>query len=471
VRARGLLLEDELRELVRTAGVARVDPVLRYLGWDGRGGSTLQVAADEAGITRERVRQLAAKVADRLGPHTFAPVLDRAVACFSTPLRPLEQVERTLLASGITGSSFRAEGVIRAAELLRGPVSLRVAELDGDRVLVDERTERAIHTIRRLADKACRRWTVMSLLDLEAQYRERGGRVDLDLRRVVERVPGFSWLDEASGWFWIHKRRSRLLNQIRKILAVAGKIALGELRAGIARHHRMQGFAPPKHVLAALCCAVGYRVEGETVIADPPLDWVEVLADVEKTMVGVLQEAGGVMGRDEFERRCVAADMNRNTFYQYLSYSPIVARYAPGVYGLRGIEVQPGVVEGLRRAPRRGDVLQDYGWTGDAKIWLGYRLSENTVASGVVSIPANMRRFVDGEYVLEGEGGERLGRLRCRESSAWGLGPLIARRGLEAGDFLMLTLDQRAHVARVGYGTEAPWEDEHGDGSRPLMLK
>src|SRR5437870_4413789 len=51
-------LEDELSDFLRIAGTSsRSDRqrqiVARRLGWDGAGGCTLEVAGDEAGLTRE----------------------------------------------------------------------------------------------------------------------------------------------------------------------------------------------------------------------------------------------------------------------------------------------------------------------------------------------------------------------------------------------------------------------------------
>lgn len=74
------------------------------------------------------------------------------------------------------------------------------------------------------------------------------------VRQVLEHEYVPRWLDTPGGWFWIPGvPQNRLLSTVRKILAVAGSTEIGELRRGIARHHRMQGFAPPPDVLLELC--------------------------------------------------------------------------------------------------------------------------------------------------------------------------------------------------------------------------
>lgn len=162
---------------------------------------------------------------------------------------------------------------------------------------------------------------------------------------------GFEWLDEEGGWFWISTvTRNRLLYQIEKVMAVAERIHVAELRAGVSRHWRVKGFAPPKRVLLELCTQVpGYRVDGEFINDDPPLDYREILGEVEETMARILMEEGPLLTGKDFEAKCVAAGMNQSTFYVYLGYSPIIARYARGVYGLRGADIPPVSLKALCR--------------------------------------------------------------------------------------------------------------------------
>ena len=59
-----LTLEEELADMMASRLVGHADRthliVARYLGWDGRGGATLQAVGDEFGMSRERVRQICA---------------------------------------------------------------------------------------------------------------------------------------------------------------------------------------------------------------------------------------------------------------------------------------------------------------------------------------------------------------------------------------------------------------------------
>jgi len=112
-------------------------------------------------------------------------------------------------------------------------------------------------------------------------------------------------------------------------------------------------------------------------------------------------------------------------------------------------------------APKRQHrkVLADYGWTPEGQIWLAYRLSEATILTGVVSVPAAMRDFVAGEFALKSQDGEGMGILVAKESTAWGLGPFFSRRGGEAGDYLLISLDLKMREANLCLGTADLVED------------
>ena len=248
--------------------------------------------------------------------------------------------------------------------------------------------------------------------------------------------------------------RNRLLNRINKVLSVSPRINVAELRAGVARDRiECRVFVPPQRVLLELCRqADGYLVDGGTVRTSSPVAWGNTLSETEQILLLALEENGSVMQRKELEELCIGLGMNRSTFSVYLGHSPIIARYAPGVYGLRGAAVEPGLVESLISPRQRGKVLKDYGWTTDGRVWLGFQLSEAMISSGVFTAPAAMKTFVSGEFPLKVEDGSPIGTAVVQESGAWGLGPFFRRRGGEPGDHLILVFDLAAREAVVHIG-------------------
>ncbi len=373
-------------------------------------------------------------------------------------------MENVFLTERLTKVSFKLQGVINAAEAAGRKCPFIIENVDGQSYVIAQEVKGIIKQILQLARKAISHWGVATIEDVAAEVSGFIGKpiTSKFVVAVVSAQPSFAWLDETSGWFWFNSTaRNALLNQIEKILSVCKRIHVTELRSGVSRNHRREGFAPPQRVLLALCGQAGtYKVEGNLIWADPPLDFSEILAETEKTFVSVFRKIGPLVEFHKLEDECLRQGMNHASFWMNLTNSPIISRFARCVYGLRGTEVSPGQAEAVAVQFRKTRVLSDYGWTKDGKIFLSYKLSSGTLANGIVSVPAGMKKHLSGAYELHVAEGVPIGRLVVKDSQAWGLGPLFRRRGGDPGDSLRIMFDLNSKVAEVELGQSSVDEDD-----------
>jgi hypothetical protein len=314
----------------------------RYYGFDGRGGGSLQTVGNEIGLTRERVRQIVTAASESLSTRpAVSPTLDRTIA-FVVERMPAAagEIEAELRSQRLTSGLFRLEGVIKAAELLGRRLPFSITDVREER-LVHARDIPSVDRIVRIARRVISRWGLATLSNVVAEVRKvESGVCD---RKLVESalacLGDFHWLEQSGGWFWLSDNRNNpVLNRIRRILSVANPIDISELRAGIARDYRMKGLSRPKSVLLEFCRQTpGLYVNDETVKAKPGVDSDEVLTQTERDIVHILSEHGGTMATSEFKSVCVGMGVNRQTFYHNLVISPIISRYAGGLYGLIGL--------------------------------------------------------------------------------------------------------------------------------------
>jgi len=136
----------------------------------------------------------------------------------------------------------------------------------------------------------------------------------------------------------------------------------------------------------------------------------------------------------------------------YLSNSPVLAKYAPLVYGIRGLKIMPGEIEDLKKDHKPKKVLKDYGWTEDGKIWIAHEISDSMLRMGNVSIPASMKPYIEDNYSLKTADNVLIGELRVEKSAGWGLKGFFNRRGGEVGDFLVIELNNINNEGRVYLG-------------------
>ena len=442
-----------------------------WLGLDRPAPPTLQRVGDVVGVTRERVRQIVTRAGEKLR----AANLD---------MRKLRAAIRTLEDAGVLPESAALEllrkinlvkgktrvgGILRAAEVFGVPTTLRL-EVLGERKFVGVSVGLAVlKSIQQAGRRAVTRWGCSTLEDVSAVVTGCGRiSVTVDLvREVVSTLAGFRWLDEDTGWFWLEDvPRNRLLNKIDKILAVSTKVELTALRAGIARHYRMEGFSPPSRVLRAFCeqlddCeVVGGRIVVDTRRRLP----TDELSEHEQAMLEVFREHGPVLSHAEVRQRCVDASLNDTTTVIYLGNSPIVRRVAVGVYTLVGAAVSPGEVEAVAKTikqSRRGTIIYDYGWEPDGSgVWVTYKLSAGMLRGGVLSVPAGIKMYITADsYELRGRDSAQIGTIGIGDGTMWGYLPFFRRRGGDVGDYMRVRFrlsDRTVHAET----SEEAFEDE-----------
>ena len=461
-----LTLEHELIDIFGSTPYERNRQILvGYYGWEDGRQHTLTEIGTQFGITRERVRQVCAKLTKkRKGiKKILAPVMDRALAMIERRLPcSAAKLEAELATKGLTSVSMPLESIAKGAKLLDRPVAFKIVKLDGGKLAV---RAQQIAVVSAAVDMAKKDVYFHGLATTEQIDRVTSKKFpDISepklVRQILQLIDGFSWLDERSGWFRIKTiSKHGLPKAIDKILSVAGDVTVARMREAMSRNRRLWKEPPPEKVLLEFCRQMpGVRVHGSRIISDSPRDWKEILTGVEATLVRVLSEHGPVMERGAMEDLCVAGGMNRFSFHAFVSWSPVIAQFGHSIYGLLGAEVTGSEIKALlaqRRAKRLTHrVLDDHGWTDDGKVWLAYRLSKAASTYAVITIPAALKKVVQGRFELLGTDAEPIGTLATKDGRAWGLGALMRQRDAQVGDYVVVTLDLQQRTAIVTLGED-----------------
>jgi hypothetical protein len=426
-------------------------------------------------MTRERTRQICAKLVRRRGAAAIvAPVTDRCLAWLAGRLpAPVERLEAALRVDGFTRVGLGLDHVAVAAKLLGRATPLRIARVGTGRLAVGLEQLSAVPAI---VEAATKEVFYHGLTTIRAIYEIVVGRFPDGVNEplvleTLQLVDSFQWLDRGAGWFRLASiTRHGLPRTIDKILAVAGRLSVAELREAVGRNRRMWKAAPPACVLLEFCRQIpGVRIDGDQVISDPPRDWRRTLAGVELRLVEILQQQGPVMERGVLEDLCLASGINRFSFHAFIACSPVIAQFGHSVYGLRGARVDAEAVRSLlaqrraERAPTR--VLHDYGHSADGRIWLRYQLSKAASTYAVITVPAALRQVIQGRFRLLDTDRRPVGTLAAKEGRAWGLGAYLRRHGVQVDDQVTVTFDPQFHDAVVAIahpaeqaapGTSAP---------------
>lgn len=469
-------LEEALARLV--AGVVRREhfrPLLRRLGWDGAGGCTLEEAASELGLTRERVRQIEVKLLRKLtGVRRFSQ-LDAALSVLrqvaSDPLLdPANELER----NGTVASRFLPYGVLKAAFAFGRAVELD-AKMGSSALKVSASpSERAVHRALASLRTSGNVGTIQTVLSRLAD--EEGVQIPEDraiaLLGLSERIV---WLDQGRTWLWHRASHggSRYLNYARKILAVSPVISLEALRDGVFRHYRTRTHPLPRLVFEELLRVGGLEVRDGKVLSEPG-DPAHKLEGSDALLASLLAGLGGVAHLSELLKPWQAAGYTTVTLTMGLGNAPFIERLAPGIYGLRGQRVDPARVAALRKAPRERAAVKDWGWTQDGVLWLAQSTTVALLTSKVIHFPVAIRRVLTPtRFALWGVDGERFGTLVVGEDGlAWGLGQYFRHHAPEEGEVLLIVFSPASATAVVQVGGKdllALYQEGLGLGPGPLL--
>lgn len=461
-------LEEELSALLDSIVAPKTHErdkkfILKYYGWDGKGGKTLESIGNEYGVTRERVRQVCDEFLKRLERNGIKnkiqlPLVTKTIQFVKSNLPTMaDEIEQKLIKEGITKTKFHLDGLKSLSNLLGIKIPFNILTLKNKRLVVSPKGVKISKSIIPYANKIITSSGVCTISDVTSYVEDTAGQSMSHnfVTSILCLRKDFKWLDQDNGWFWFASTpRNRLVNLIEKILSVAPCISISEMRQGIGRDVRMNGFSPSSHVLLEFCRQIPWcNVENKYITATSQLEWKDLFkGTIEGIMCSILQTNGMVMTRTSFQNECLKHGINRNSFYKYLCYSPIITKFKDSVYGIRGAKIPPGIIESIYVRPKPKKVIQDYGWTVEGHIWITFILSEAILETGICGIPSAMKNYLQGLYTLKTIDGAIISNLTVKNNNAWGLKKLFERRGGEIDDHLALKFNPANHTVKAYIG-------------------
>lgn len=465
-----LRLEELLPQIVQTfikLGDKHRDALLRRLGWLGEKPITLQEAGDLLGVSRERIRQIEAKLIRKIPSEgLYAPAVNRAVQAMAkaAPLG-VTQVPALLRESGLTVQSFSAESLISAADILGIEHNLEI-QGGGEEEFVYAGTQAAtpkkiVAMARRMSGAA----GAVKISDLCGRLESEGFPTPVEsASSILQGTAKVRFVGDDWVWFPDNPaKRSRLRNLTRRMLSVVAPIHVGKLREGVKReafyiNSVKDGWpltVPPEDVLKRY-----YAEHREFTITDSglvdtvePLDYRTELVGVDQMLIDVIRSVPtGVLDRSSFREAAVRRGAGAASFDQALTYSAVIERVDNNVWAARGVQLDPNAVEACLEANARRPQerrVTDFGWTSLGEAWFSAVVPSNY--NVVLGIPAEIRRFLaDGRFAEVGDTNVTIG--VSKDGTSYGYGPILRRLGAEEGDLMVATFDIAKGTVTVRIG-------------------
>lgn len=454
----GVPLDEALRRYVAAlsgATGARLEALLKRIGWGERPACTLLHAGESIGVTRERMRQLEADLRKKAARNPiFVEALERALSLLERERRSEPAVTaRELADRGITTAAFLPENVLAAARLfgrVEAPEAVSIAR-------AREASLKRARGLLRLAARIAHGGGVANVGRVVAE----AAKLDPTLtapfvRSVLAASPEIRFLDES--WFFVDEPQraggNRLMRALRAMLSITPVLDLPRIHAGVERAYQYSSVeCPPAAIVTELLRAhPAFTLRGGEVVSKEALDPDVELTPLEKVFVQVFRAApGGLMRTTALMRACAARGMSRYLFWMTASSSPILDRFARAAWSLRGAPVTREATDALERDARRGKAFVAFGRSHGGRPWIetpvrGPRLRrfprELEAALGGAAFVVSARQGAD----------TRLGSIRMSPcGSPSGIQPILRRLGSpERGNLrLVFDLERRTAIASV----------------------
>jgi hypothetical protein len=439
--------------------------IASYYGF-GQAPVSLAVAARQACLTKQRVDQLCKAVslhrAFLLRPgspaNVAAELIKKMIPCCEDVL------ESKFLDESIIHQGTKVEGVLKLLKVLLEDFEFRPQDFGRVQLLVRADSKLSIASIVQTARNASQRHGATCIQDIVAEVGDRHAPIGENIvNEILKTQEDILWLGSERTWLSLMSpidTRNPFLRRLSQVLSVAPRVHIVELRNAMRRDYRYGARVPPKRILWELCKHIPIcRVEQNYITANRASQLPSGLSGDLSIIVGFLRSNGPLCTFKQLDEFASGAGISRPSLMRHLSHSVPIRRYAREIYGLVGSDVTPGSIEVLTRPKKKQRVLLDHGWTKDRKVWVSYRLSNSTIASGVVALPAAKLEFIRQEYRLRDALGGMVGVLRVSHSSVFGLRPLFSRRGAEPGDYLVLQIPLSDTDASATFCDEAQLED------------
>jgi len=435
-------------------------------------------------LTRERIRQVQAKMSERAAWVKFiTPTIDSLeqaiAAAVPITVKQFDNDHRDLL-----GEQLSVESAIRFAREILGRGIGKLADLpsgpvgdDFQNILVDSNealsSARAIREAARKMIRSCGAAHILFVTGAASEIVRHGITVD-ETRKTVMYLKNFEWLAEDANWFWLgHELPNRALTVVRKMLAVAGrKIDVDVLHSGVCRSRRVlydeDRDAPyPIEVPWPVLREMLTRTPWLVTIQKNDFQLVEdispetVLPSNELPIYNMMKEHGGILAANVLLNRLVKTGrMGSIGLQMALSRSAAFHQHEFGIHAITGY---PFNHDALRRAQELVGGVRPNGATTDENGWVNFdqTLTQYQFVHLSFDLPTGVSRVIPpGEYKLQGvlSGSVIFGKTPSAPTRITRLTSALKRVGCKPGDEIHFRVhgQEKIMVISISSGDETP---------------
>ena len=181
-------------------------------------------------------------------------------------------------------------------------------------------------------------------------------------------------------------------------------------------------------------------------------------------MVDVLKSTPHqVMDRRTLSEACAEAGLNSSTVSIWMTFAEWMENIAPNVWGLRGSNPHPAVVEQIRADAKARSAFEvrrrEFSWAADGTLEVTADITAAFLGSGTLTFDSASHRAVAGKKFKMIYEGVEVGAIKVGDEHcwSWGWSKVLSQHGAKLGDVLRANFDLIDNTATVVVGGEKMW--------------
>lgn len=480
-------IEEMFRELIKSFySVKEINVYALYnrFGINNEGIKTLEECGQEAGITRERIRQLESIVIKgiRATPgedYIYMPKLARAIDIIRKNIGlSVVDIKNIFIDEGISDIGISVYAVLNFGELLRYSVTdLRITNVKDSKEKVVTGSDININSIFVELTKLHSKNGIADLHLVESLLDNKRTLPNYDeITNLVSSSKQWQSIDDNKRW-WLPVNlkqisRNRLINVARKVLSVNESINVEDFRNGFIKLANFRNSSNSVYknnnitvpsaeaILGFFNLIDDFTVNERNISSNLNLDYKKELGEVEWAIADVLiKSPTGIMTRSELFKGVTNLGIKENSANIYISYSSVVQHIGLDTYTIIGkkplasdYSAHQDAVSDKNKNKNKRILLCD--WDAGL-IRIVIRCPEIT-ATLVVGSPSSVKPLLANRTfeVWDKNETKQFANIGVNESgSIYGMSSFCRQSGVEENDILVMRFNLLSSKAYLSLGT------------------
>lgn len=452
-------------------------------GINDEGIKTLEECGQQAGVTRERIRQIESKILKGINnipgeDCIYMPKLSKAINIIRSNIgMSVVDIQNKFIENKISKIGISVYSVLYFAKLLRYPIpNLKISKLGPNKEKVVIGGDINVDSIFTELSKLYSRNGIADLRLVQFFLKKQKTTMGLEeATKLLRASKEWFALDIDKRW-WVPTNlnkiaRNRLINVAKKVLSVNKSIDINDLRNGYIKLaiFRNSSGAGSKNKITVPSASVmlnffdlvdGFVVDGNNITSNKNLDFREELAEVESTLADILiKSPTGIMSRNELLTGAIKQGINENSASLYISYSPIVQHIGSDTYTIIGkkplasdYSAHKDAVSDKNKNKSKRILLCDW---NEGLIRIVIRSPEVT-ANLVIGAPSSVKPLLSNQTfeAWDTNETERYANIGVSDQGAiYGMSSFCRHAGVEENDILVMRFNLLESKAYLSLGT------------------